>query len=156
MYVFLTVFFMTCFLVVIFLGFTGFRNLFFSYLVWERISLFLIFIAIILQLYSIEVIEKNPLTHWQVVTLFSLIYSILSLVVLFKKYKKDDRLIEIVLVMGIMQIAIAMILASTNGVSVNLKLWANACYLTIPVYVFHELTKNNSEKINNKNGDQDK
>lgn len=141
------------------LGIKKIREYFLRYEKKEIAMIFLVFIFILLQSFIFIEDERYLTTAWQKFTQLILYLSIIILIVLFKKYKNDINLLEIILVLGILQVAIAMMISSSNDVDWDLKLWANIIYLTIPSYAVYFLTRpkeENKEEINKKSEPQEK
>ena len=121
-----------------------------------------VFICLIIQLICLS----GEITRCKdIVIMYSLIFSTFFILYVFMesiiKYDEQEKILESVIILGIMQVAIAMVVAN-EGVGIMSKIVANSMAIVLPALASYELTKirrsetgeNNSQAGENNNDDK--
>ena len=121
-----------------------------------------VFICLIIQLICLS----GEITRCKdIVIMYSLIFSTFFILYVFmesiRKYDEQEKILESVIILGIMQVAIAMVVAN-EGVGIMSKIVANSMAIVFPALASYELTKirrsepgeNNSQAEENNNDDK--
>lgn len=130
------------------LGFKRTREYFLRYSRKELAMMLFAFITIALQMLILDKEAQYVAAGWQMVVGIMLYFSTLMLIIIFIKHKNSEGMLEVILILGVLQIAIAMTIASATNIHWGLKVLSNLIYLTIPSFAIYILTRPKEETKN--------